>query len=99
MAFVGTLLGMLGAFTLTWVYLMIRRYQLARRGGRARGGRPGSIGSHAAAHGRRGGGRDDRLPATSIAAYVVIIGGLALYAVLLWRRLRARCAIATTRRR
>jgi hypothetical protein len=30
MAFVGTLLGMLGAFTLTWTYLMIRRYQLAR---------------------------------------------------------------------
>jgi heme exporter protein C len=30
MAFVGTLLGMLGAFTLAWVYLMIRRYQLAR---------------------------------------------------------------------
>lgn len=30
MAFVGTLLGMLGAFTLTWVYFMIRRYQLAR---------------------------------------------------------------------
>jgi heme exporter protein C len=30
MAFVGTLLGMLAAFTLTWVYLMIRRYQLAR---------------------------------------------------------------------
>jgi heme exporter protein C len=30
MAFVGTLLGMLGAFTLAWLYLMIRRYQLAR---------------------------------------------------------------------
>jgi heme exporter protein C len=30
MAFVGTLLLMLGAFTLTWTYLMIRRYQLAR---------------------------------------------------------------------
>ena len=30
MAFVGTLLGMLAAFTLAWVYLMIRRYQLAR---------------------------------------------------------------------
>jgi heme exporter protein C len=29
MAFVGTLLGMLGAFTLAWLYLMIRRYQLA----------------------------------------------------------------------
>jgi heme exporter protein C len=29
-AFVLTLLGMLGAFTLAWVYLMIRRYQLAR---------------------------------------------------------------------
>jgi heme exporter protein C len=28
--FVGTLLGMLGAFTLAWLYLMIRRYQLAR---------------------------------------------------------------------
>ena len=30
MVFVGTLLGMLAAFTLAWVYLMIRRYQLAR---------------------------------------------------------------------
>jgi hypothetical protein len=30
MIFVGTLLGMLGAFTLAWVYLIIRRYQLAR---------------------------------------------------------------------
>jgi heme exporter protein C len=30
MAFVGTLLGMLSAFTLAWLYLMIRRYQLAR---------------------------------------------------------------------
>ena len=30
MIFVGTLLGMLAAFTLAWVYLMIRRYQLAR---------------------------------------------------------------------
>ena len=30
MAFVGTLLGMLAAFTLAWAYLMIRRYQLAR---------------------------------------------------------------------
>ena len=30
MAFVGTLLGMLGAFTLAWLYFMIRRYQLAR---------------------------------------------------------------------
>jgi hypothetical protein len=29
MAFVGTLLGMLAAFTLAWTYLMIRRYQLA----------------------------------------------------------------------
>jgi heme exporter protein C len=28
--FVATLLGMLAAFTLTWLYLMIRRYQLAR---------------------------------------------------------------------
>lgn len=30
MAFIGTLLGMLGAFTLAWIYLMIRRYGLAR---------------------------------------------------------------------
>ena len=30
MVFVGSLLGMLGAFTLTWLYLMVRRYQLAR---------------------------------------------------------------------
>jgi heme exporter protein C len=30
MVFVGTLLGMLAAFTLAWLYLMIRRYQLAR---------------------------------------------------------------------
>jgi hypothetical protein len=30
MVFVGTLLGMLAAFSLTWTYLMIRRYQLAR---------------------------------------------------------------------
>ena len=30
MAFVGTLLGTLAAFTLTWLYLMIRRYQLDR---------------------------------------------------------------------
>jgi heme exporter protein C len=30
MVFVGTLLGMLAAFTLVWLYLMIRRYQLAR---------------------------------------------------------------------
>ena len=30
MAFVSTLLGTLGAFTLTWLYLMIRRYQLER---------------------------------------------------------------------
>jgi hypothetical protein len=30
MAFVGTLLFMLGSFTLAWSYLMIRRYQLAR---------------------------------------------------------------------
>ncbi len=30
MVFVGTLLGMLAAFTLAWAYLMIRRYQLAR---------------------------------------------------------------------
>ena len=30
MAFVGTLLGTLGAFTLAWAYLMIRRYQLGR---------------------------------------------------------------------
>ena len=30
MVFVATLLGMLGAFTLTWLYLVIRRYQLAR---------------------------------------------------------------------
>ena len=30
MVFVGTLLGMVGAFTLAWLYLMIRRYQLAR---------------------------------------------------------------------
>ena len=30
MVFVGTLVGMLGAFTLAWTYLMIRRYQLAR---------------------------------------------------------------------
>src|SRR5918992_1246782 len=30
MQFVGTLLGTLAAFTLTWLYLMIRRYQLAR---------------------------------------------------------------------
>jgi len=28
--FVGTLLGTLAAFTLTWLYLMIRRYQLGR---------------------------------------------------------------------
>lgn len=31
MVFVGTLLGMLAAFTLAWAYLMIRRYQLAQR--------------------------------------------------------------------
>ncbi len=31
MVFVGTLLGTVGAFTLAWLYLMIRRYQLARR--------------------------------------------------------------------
>jgi heme exporter protein C len=31
MAFVGTLLGTLAAYTLAWLYLMIRRYQLARR--------------------------------------------------------------------
>ena len=30
MAFVGTLLGMLAAFTLAWGYLMLRRYQLAQ---------------------------------------------------------------------
>ena len=30
MVFVGTLLGTLAAFTLAWLYLMIRRYQLAR---------------------------------------------------------------------
>ena len=30
MVFVATLLGMLAAFTLAWLYLMIRRYQLAR---------------------------------------------------------------------
>jgi hypothetical protein len=30
MVFVGTLLGMVGAFTLAWAYLIIRRYQLAR---------------------------------------------------------------------
>ena len=30
MQFVGTLLGTVGAFTLAWLYLMIRRYQLAR---------------------------------------------------------------------
>jgi hypothetical protein len=30
MAFVGTLLLMVGSFTLAWSYLMIRRYQLAR---------------------------------------------------------------------
>jgi heme exporter protein C len=30
MVFIGTLLGMVGAFTLSWLYLMIRRYQLAR---------------------------------------------------------------------
>ena len=30
MVFVGTLLGMLAAFTLAWGYLMIRRYQLAQ---------------------------------------------------------------------
>jgi hypothetical protein len=30
MAFVGTLLGTLAAFTLAWGYLMIRRYQLAQ---------------------------------------------------------------------
>jgi heme exporter protein C len=30
MVFVGTLLGMLAAFTLVWGYLMIRRYQLAQ---------------------------------------------------------------------
>ena len=30
MQFVATLLGTLGAFTLAWLYLMIRRYQLAR---------------------------------------------------------------------
>ena len=30
MQFVGTLLGTLAAFTLAWLYLMIRRYQLAR---------------------------------------------------------------------
>ena len=29
-AFVATLLGMMAAFTLAWLYLMIRRYQLAR---------------------------------------------------------------------
>ena len=43
MAFVGTLLGMLAAFTLAWAYLMIRRYQLAQteleRDERARVGR------------------------------------------------------------
>jgi heme exporter protein C len=31
MAFVGTLLGTLAAFTLAWAYLMVRRYQLAQR--------------------------------------------------------------------
>ena len=31
MAFVGTLLAMLAAFTLAWGYLMVRRYQLAQR--------------------------------------------------------------------
>lgn len=30
MMFVGTLVGTVGAFTLVWLYLMIRRYQLAR---------------------------------------------------------------------
>ena len=30
MAFVATLLAMMGAFTVAWLYLMIRRYQLAR---------------------------------------------------------------------
>ena len=30
MQFVGTLLGTVGAFTLAWLYLMIRRYELAR---------------------------------------------------------------------
>ena len=30
MQFVGTLLGTVAAFTLAWLYLMIRRYQLAR---------------------------------------------------------------------
>ena len=30
MVFVGTLVGMVGAFTLAWTYLIIRRYQLAR---------------------------------------------------------------------
>jgi len=30
MQFVGTLLGTLAAFTLAWLYLMIRRYPLAR---------------------------------------------------------------------
>ena len=57
MIFVGTLLGMLGAFTLAWAYLMIRRYQLARaelareeavRIGRLEAARSGVVRSEAA---------------------------------------------------
>ncbi len=85
MAFVGTLLGTLGAFTLAWLYLDDPPLPAGADRGGARGGaapRP----DHERANG--GGG-----PMTDvgfvIAAYAVIIGGLAAYTLALWQRLRA----------
>ncbi len=86
MAFVGTLLGMLAAFTLGWAVpddsalpactrrsgpRAIREAQPARRRPRGEGPAMTDI-------------------TFIVAAYAVIIGGLALYTVTLWRRLRSR---------
>ena len=75
MQFVGTLLGMLAAFTLAWLYLMIRRYQLARiAAAREEARRLDRIMSARTAE---AGAMTD--VGFVIAAYVVIIGGLAAY--------------------
>ena len=87
MAFVGTLLFMLGSFTLAWSYLMIRRYQLARaEAAREEAARRGYL-VQAATRAAEVTQMTDA--GYVLAAYAVILGGMALYTAFLWRRLRA----------
>ena len=101
MQFVIALVGMVVAFTIAWSWLMIRRYQLARiewqieehgRLGRISAARRAALAAASQRRARDRAGRGGRLMQDLgfiVAAYGVILGGLALYAGLLLRRLAA----------